>query len=55
MFLKELSEASGISSREQEIRDLIREYVKPNVDEVFTDSLVNLYARSQSNASSSHG
>lgn len=44
MFLKELSEASGISSREQEIRDLIREYVKPNVDEVFTDSLGNLYA-----------
>lgn len=44
MFLKELSEASGVSSREQEIRDLIRDYVKPNVDEIFTDSLGNLYA-----------
>ncbi len=44
MFLKELSEASGVSSREQEIRDLIRDYVKPNVDELFTDSLGNLYA-----------
>lgn len=44
MFLKELSEARGVSSREQEVRDLIREYVKPNVDEVFTDSLGNLYA-----------
>lgn len=44
MFLRELSEARGVSSREHEIRDLIREYIKPNVDEVFTDSLGNLYA-----------
>ncbi|MDD4693453.1 MAG: M42 family metallopeptidase [Firmicutes bacterium] len=43
MFLKELSEARGVSSREQEVRDLIREYIKPHVDEVFTDSLGNLY------------
>jgi putative aminopeptidase FrvX len=43
MFLKELSEARGVSSREHEVRDLIREYITPHVDEVFNDSLGNLY------------
>ncbi|UNC91810.1 M42 family metallopeptidase [Candidatus Contubernalis alkaliaceticus] len=42
MLLKVLSEASGVSGGEQEIRSIIRQEVSPYCDEVRTDVLGNL-------------
>ncbi|MDO9574599.1 MAG: M42 family peptidase, partial [Candidatus Contubernalis sp.] len=42
MLLKQLSEASGVSGGEQEIRNIIRQQVSPYCDEVRTDVLGNL-------------
>ena len=44
MLLKELSEASGVSGGESEVRRLIKEAVEPYVDELKTDMLGNLIA-----------
>ena len=44
MLLEKLINATGISSREKEIRDLIREEIKDNVDEIYTDKMGNLIA-----------
>ena len=42
MLLKELSEASGVSGGEGEVREIIRKAVEPLVDEVSTDVMGNL-------------
>lgn len=44
MLLKKLSEASGVSSNENEIRDIIKNNIKDNVDEFWTDIMGNLIA-----------
>ncbi len=44
MLLKELSQASGVSGGEDEVRNIIRQAVEPLVDEVSTDVLGNLIA-----------
>ncbi|MBF8436743.1 M42 family metallopeptidase [Halanaerobiaceae bacterium Z-7014] len=44
MLLEKMINATGISSREKEIRDLIREEIKDNVDEIYTDKMGNLIA-----------
>ncbi|RQD77651.1 MAG: M42 family peptidase [Candidatus Syntrophonatronum acetioxidans] len=44
MLLKELSEASGVSGGEGEVREIIKKAVEPLVDELKTDVLGNLIA-----------
>ncbi|MBO8127340.1 MAG: M42 family metallopeptidase [Firmicutes bacterium] len=43
MLLKELSEAVAVSSREDEVRTLLKEHLSSSVDEVKTDRLGNLF------------
>ena len=43
-LLKRLSEVSGISGFEDEVRDLIKEEIKDYVDEIKTDVMGNLIA-----------
>ena len=43
-FLKELSELHAVSGNEGAVRRFIREKVTPLCDEVFTDTMGNLYA-----------
>lgn len=43
MLLKQLSEAMGVSSREGEVRDLLRDYLASSVERMETDRLGNLY------------
>ncbi|MFQ6043393.1 MAG: M42 family metallopeptidase [Candidatus Poribacteria bacterium] len=50
MFLKKLSNASGISGFEDEARQIIREEIKPHVDSVSTDSMGNLFATKRGDA-----
>lgn len=45
MLLKTLSESSGVSGGEQEIRNIIRQQVSPHVEEAETDVLGNLIVR----------
>ena len=42
MFLKKLTEASGVSGNEKEVRDLIKEEIKDFVEDVYTDRIGNL-------------
>ncbi len=42
MLLKRLSNAIGVSGREDEVRNIIREELVNYVDEIRTDSLGNL-------------
>jgi endoglucanase len=44
LFLKELSELNGVSGREEEVREYLREQIKEKVEEFYTDSLGNLIA-----------
>ena len=44
MLLKKLTEAAGVSSRESEVRDLIKEELENEVEELKTDALGNLIA-----------
>ncbi len=44
MLLKELSEARGVSGNEERVREIIREHVKPYVDQISVDSIGNLIA-----------
>ena len=44
MLLKKLSEASGVSSNEKEVRNLIKDNIEDNVDEMWTDVMGNLIA-----------
>ncbi|MGE5577462.1 MAG: M42 family metallopeptidase [Syntrophothermus sp.] len=55
MFLKELSEAAGVSGTEHEVRNLIRELVKPYVEDLWTDSLGNLIAVRRGTGRGKHG
>ncbi len=55
MFLKELSEAAGVSGTEHEVRNLIREQVRPYVEELRTDSLGNLIAVRRGTGKGKHG
>ncbi|MBR6321511.1 MAG: M42 family peptidase, partial [Lachnospiraceae bacterium] len=43
-FLKELSELNAVSGDEGAVRRFIREKITPLCDEVFTDTMGNLYA-----------
>ena len=44
VLLKELSELNGISGREDEVRNFIRERIKDQVDEITVDAMGNLIA-----------
>ncbi len=44
MFLRKLSEASGVSGSENEVRDLIREEIGDKVDDIRTDTIGNMVA-----------
>ncbi len=44
MLLKELSEARGVSGNEEKVREIIREHIKPYVNEISVDSMGNLIA-----------
>ncbi|HYF91883.1 MAG TPA: M42 family metallopeptidase [Symbiobacteriaceae bacterium] len=45
MLLERLSNACGISGREDEVRDLLRQELAPYVDEMWTDAIGNLIMR----------
>lgn len=45
MLLERLSNACGISGREDEVRDLLRQELAPHVDEMWTDAIGNLIVR----------
>ena len=47
--LEKLSNANGVTGREGEVRDLMKEYLKPYVDEVREDRLGNLIAFKKGN------
>ena len=42
--LEKLSNASGVTGREDKVRDLLKQYLKPHVDEIREDKLGNLIA-----------
>ena len=44
MLLEKLSNASGVSGREKEIRQVIRDELSSHVDELYTDTIGNLFA-----------
>ena len=44
MLLKQLTEAVGVSSKETEVRDIIKEELADHVDQLRTDALGNLIA-----------
>lgn len=44
MLLKELTELLGASGDEKEVREKIKEIVKPYVDELYVDRIGNLIA-----------
>jgi len=45
MLLERLSNACGISGREDQVRDLLRQELAPHVDEMWTDAIGNLLVR----------
>ena len=49
MLLEKLSNASGVSGYENEIRQLIRSELSPYMDELWTDSIGNLFATKKGN------
>ncbi len=51
MFLEELSNAAGVSGFENEIRQVIRDELAPHVDEIYTDTIGNLFATKKGNES----
>ncbi len=44
-LLRQLTEAIGVSSQEQEVRQLLRDLIAPHVDEWWVDTMGNLFAR----------
>ena len=44
MFLEKLSNAAGVSGFENEIRQVIKDELSPHVDELYTDTMGNLFA-----------
>lgn len=51
MLLKQLTEASGVSGNENEVRSLIIDEIKDYVDELMVDSLGNIIAHKKGNKS----
>ena len=49
-LLRELSEAVGVSGREEAVRRIIYEAVKPHVDEIKVDALGNMITFKQGRA-----
>jgi endoglucanase len=49
MLLKKLTEAAGVSSREKEVREIIKEELADDVDQLKTDTLGNLIAVQKGN------
>jgi len=47
--LEKLSNANGVTGREGEVRELMKQYLKPYVDEVREDRLGNLIAFKKGN------
>lgn len=45
LMLKELTEASGVPGQEQEVRELMRSYLQPLCDEIYTDRLGSIIGR----------
>lgn len=45
MLLRRLAEAPGVSGDEGEVRAILREEIKGRADEIFSDTIGNLYAR----------
>ena len=45
MFLEKLCNADSVSGNETEVRELIKEEVKPYADEMITDSMGNLLVK----------
>jgi endoglucanase len=45
MLLERLSNACGVSGREDEVRDLLKQELAPHVDEMWTDAIGNLIVR----------
>ncbi|HDQ06337.1 MAG TPA: M42 family peptidase [Candidatus Bathyarchaeota archaeon] len=48
-FLEKLSNANGVTGREDEVRELLKKYLKPYVDEIREDKLGNLIAFKKGN------
>jgi putative aminopeptidase FrvX len=44
MLLKELTQASGVSGYEKEVRDIVKNAIKDYVDDINVDALGNLIA-----------
>lgn len=44
-MLKDLTDAKGIPGNEKEPRDVMKKYITPFADEVFTDGLGSLIAK----------
>ncbi|WP_067843380.1 M42 family metallopeptidase [Amphibacillus sediminis] len=44
-MFKDLTEAKGISGNEREVREVMRQYIKPYANEVYTDHLGSLIAK----------
>lgn len=44
-MLKDLTDAKGIPGHEKEARDVMKKYIKPHADEVFTDNLGSLIGK----------
>jgi tetrahedral aminopeptidase len=44
VVLEKLSNASGVTGRENQVRELLKQYLKPHVDEIWEDKLGNLIA-----------
>lgn len=48
-MLKELTDAKGVPGNEREARDVMKKYISPYADEVFTDNLGSLIAKKVGN------
>jgi putative aminopeptidase FrvX len=49
IMLKDLTDAKGISGHEKEARDVMKKYLMPNADEVYTDNLGSLIGKKAGN------
>ena len=54
MLLKRLTDANGLPGFEYEVREIIKEEIKPYVDEMYTDRMGNLIAVKNKNAAGRH-
>ncbi|MGQ9608684.1 MAG: M42 family metallopeptidase [bacterium] len=49
MFLEKLSNASGVSGNEKEVRQILKDEISQYVDEIYSDSMGNLFAIKKGN------